>query len=301
MYFYTYKPAAPLSEFVENFWAYQFNSGSLKERIFPTGTFELVFNLRDDEMRIYKDAQIGEFLRYSGAIAAGLYGRPFVTDTALEASVMGVHFKPGGAFLFLGFDVGELRDTHIDLQMVWGRAAVEIRERLCGTASLTRRFRLLEQFLVSRYLHPPAHHSAVALALAAVMGGQAQMTRELAREAGLSEKRFIDVFRREVGMNPRLLTRISRFQRVLARTREPDAPHWADLASNHGYFDQSHLIRDFLAFSGSTPAEYVRRLGHLRSRGIQAKFNHLPLAHSLQFFPIQGMSELSTLSGEEDQ
>ena len=132
MFFDTYIPAAPLSDFVENFWAYEFNSSPLKEQIFPTGTFEFVFNLRDDKMRIYKGTQADAFVSYSGAIASGPYSRSFVTDTALEAYVMGVHFKPGGAFPFLRFNSGELRDTHIDLQMIWGRSAVEIREQPCG-------------------------------------------------------------------------------------------------------------------------------------------------------------------------
>jgi len=55
------------------------------------------------------------------------------------------------------------------------------------------------------------------------------------------------------------------------------APDWAQVALNHGYFDQSHLIRDFEAFSGFAPADYVRRLVDLRKRGLRAKFNHLPL------------------------
>ena len=47
---------------------------------------------------------------------------------------MGVLFRPGGAFLFLGLPAYELADTHLDLQTVWGRRAAEIRERLCVCA-----------------------------------------------------------------------------------------------------------------------------------------------------------------------
>jgi hypothetical protein len=146
MLFRTYKPPPPLSDFVENFWLYNgFHSPRLKEAIFPSGTFELVFNLRDDEIRIYKSAQSEEFHRYSGAIVSGPYAEPFVTDTALEACVMGVHFKPGGAFPFLGCSADDLRDSHIDLQMIWGGAAAEIRERLCETVSLARAITLLSE------------------------------------------------------------------------------------------------------------------------------------------------------------
>lgn len=278
VFFRSYKPPAPLSDFVENLWAYRgFESPRIKERILPSGTFELVFNLREDEMRIYKDSRSNEFQRYSGAIVSGPYAGPFVTDTALEACVMGVHFKPGGAFPFLGFGADELRDRHADLQMIWGRAAAAIQERLCSTRSLAHRFRLLEQFLKSR-LRCLQHHSAVAFALAAFTRARWHMTRELAREARLSEKRFIDVFRREVGLKPRLFHRVCRFQRVLARANQSSERDWAGFALDHGYFDQSHLIRDFLSFSGLSPTEYVRGLDSLGQRGLSAKFNHLPLA-----------------------
>ena len=277
MLFRSYKPGERLSEFVENYWVYRgFESPRLKERIFPSGTFELVFNLRDNEMRIYKGAR-DECERYSGGILSGPHAEPFVTDTSLEACVMGVHFKPGGAFPFLGPSADDFRDNHAGVDAVWGRAASEIRERLCETPSLTRRYRLLEKFLLSRLFHAAQHHGAVTMALASLDRAQSQMTRELARDANLSEKRFIDVFRCEVGLNPRLFTRIRRFQRVLARAHAPGALDWAQIALSHGYFDQSHLIRDFVEFSGFGPSEYVHQLDDLRSCGVHCKFNHLPL------------------------
>ena len=54
---------------------------------------------------------------------------------------------------------------------------------------------------------------------------------------------------------------------------------WGELALEQGYFDQSHLIRDFVAFSGLSPADYLRRLHDFRNDGTNPiKFNHLPLA-----------------------
>jgi AraC-like DNA-binding protein len=46
---------------------------------------------------------------------------------------------------------------------------------------------------------------------------------------------------------------------------------WGTVAVEHDYFDQSHLIRDFLAFSGFSPAEYLRRLHDLRKSGLHIK------------------------------
>jgi AraC-like DNA-binding protein len=280
MLFRTYKPCFPLSDFIENFWLYDgYDSPHFQERILPSGTFELVFNLRDDELRIYKAAHRHRCERFSGAIVSGPYNGFFVTDNEEEACVMGVHFSPGCAFPFLGLAADELADTHIDLETIWGRGAAEIRERLSARASPMRRFRLLEKWLLCRLFRPLEHHPAVSLALEGFRLDKARgVVRRLARHAGLSDRRFIDVFRFEAGLKPKLFNRVQRFQRVLALTHQIPEPDWSQLALDHGYFDQSHLIRDFLAFSGFSPADYLRRLRDLRQQGLHVKFNHLPLA-----------------------
>lgn len=280
MLFSAYKPVSALSDFIENFWLYGgYASAHLKERIFPSGTFELVFNLREDELRIYYDTEVARCARFSGAIVSGPYSGFFVTDAAEEASVMGVHFHPGGAFPFLGLSADELADTHIDLDDIWGSYAHEIRERLSLAQSVRSRFHLLENILLSR-LPAVEHHPAVSLALNGLHFDRSRaVVRKLAREAGLSDRRFIDVFRFEVGFNPKLFNRILRFQRVLAQVhRMIPEHHWGQLALEQGYFDQSHLIRDFIAFSGLSPADYLRRVKDLRTGGLHIKFNHLPVA-----------------------
>jgi AraC-like DNA-binding protein len=95
---------------------------------------------------------------------------------------------------------------------------------------------------------------------------------------GLSERRFIDLFRAEVGLTPKLFSRIRRFHRTLQSADAEASPGWAELATACGYFDQSHLIRDFHQFAALTPADYAARLNALRARGAYTKRNHLPLA-----------------------
>ena len=274
-----FQPGPPLSDFIENFWLYDgYSRLHVRERIFPSGTFELVFNLRDNGLRIYNQTDSGGCSRYSGSLVSGPYNAFFVTDRAEEFSIMGVHFRSGGAFPFLGLSAHELADTHLDLATIWGRRAGEIRERLASTPSARDRFRILENALRSRLHGPLEHHPAVSLALDGFRSDHSRaVVRKLAREAGLSDRRFIDVFRSEVGLNPKLFNRIERFQRVLAKVDRVPTPAWEQLALQYGYFDQSHLIRDFLEFSGFSPADYLRRLKGLRSNGLHIKFNHLPL------------------------
>ena len=281
MRFRSYRAGRPLSDFVENFWLCDdYASPHLHERIFPTGTFELVFNLRDGDLRIYRARQPDRCTRLPGAVVSGPYGGYFVTDRAAEASLMAVHFKPGGAFPFLGLAADELLDTHVSLQDIWGRSALEIRERISTERTDARRLQILQDALLSRLVHRPERHPAVLSALEYLRHDPSRaIVGKLAGEVGLSNRRFIDVFNFEVGVKPKLFVRIQRFQRVLQQVHRLPLVDWAELALKQGYFDQSHLIRDFVAFSGISPADYLRRLHDLRKDGTQPiKLSHLPLA-----------------------
>jgi AraC-like DNA-binding protein len=275
-----YTPVSPLLDFVDDFWLYDgYTQPHFKERILPSGTIELVINLRDDELRIYDAAHPDRCNRFSGALVSGAYGGFFVIDTAEEASIMGVHFKPGGAFPFLGLPAGELADVHVNLETLWGRSAVELRERLCGAATPLERFRLLEEALLAHLFRPLEHHYAVPTALDVLVQTDARATvRDIARHIGLSQRRFIQVFTEEIGLTPKRFSRVRRFQRTIALARRTTAPDWARLAVDCGYFDQSHLIRDFLMFSGFSPSDYLRRQNCLRQHGVHIKRNHFPLA-----------------------
>jgi AraC-like DNA-binding protein len=284
MLFQSYTPRPPLCEFVEDFRLYQdYRGRHHRETILPSGTFELVFNLRDDELRIY--SRPDRFRRFAGALISGPYGGPFMTDTAEEASILGVHFRPGGAVALLGRMAGELTNAHIDLEAIWGTAAGELRDQLCTLSEPRARFRLLEEALIARLADSPRRHSAVrgGLDLLVRSHGRTRI-RDVAKAMDLSQRRFITLFTTEVGLTPKLFARVQRFQRVTTLARQASGPDWAALAVECGYFDQSHLIRDFLAFSHMSPAAYRHRQSELDRTGIHVKRNHLPLGERASVF-----------------
>ena len=73
---------------------------------------------------------------------------------------------------------------------------------------------------------------------------------------GLSARRFIELFRRYIGVTPKLYCRIRRFQRALGELHRIKQMDWSAFALECGYYDQSHFIRDFRQFSGLTPSAY---------------------------------------------
>jgi AraC-like DNA-binding protein len=268
MLFLKHAPMAPISEFVAYLWLLSDAPPHAKESILPTGTLELVINLREDQIRIYDDA--GTCRRFSGTIISGAYSRPFMIDTREHALTMGVHFRPGGAFPFTRAAPGELADGHVDVEMLWGSRAAELRERLCSAVTHRERFQVLERALFAQVMDSRRGHPAVQSALQRLRQRRASV-REIVASIGLSHRHFASLFRDEVGMTPKLFLRVQRFQRTIAIAQKCAFGDWAGLASACGYYDQAHMIRDFAEFADCTPGAY------LRQRSDRLKDHHLLL------------------------
>lgn len=262
MLYLSYTPRAPLNEFVERIWLVSGAQSPRKERILPSGTVELVVNLQDDCVQIDRTAQCARARSFSGAVVSGTYSGAFIIDAMQHAAMMGVHFRPGGAFAVLGVPSAEFADAHVDLAALWGDAAArELRERLCAAATHDRRFQYLEEVLAERLPPRPRLHSVVPFALECFTPtGLGASVREVARRTGLSHRRFLTIFRAEVGLAPKLFCRILRFWHVHALAQQTGHIDWAQLALECGFFDQSHLANEFRRLSGLTPTEYQRDL-----------------------------------------
>jgi AraC-like DNA-binding protein len=250
------RPGAPLARYVACLWAVRDSPVHSTERFVPSGAIELVVNLDDDALAIYDPGDLS-CRRYSGTVMSGAQRQYFVVDPHAHASMVGIHFRPGGAWPFLGVPPSELTDRHVDLETLWGRAALELRERLCCAATTAERFAVLEAVLQSRLQRAREGHPAVPVALEQ-LARPAVTVGEVAARLNLSRRRLIEVFTAEVGLTPKRLSRVLRFQRVSLLARRPGAPGWAQLALVCGYFDQSHLIRDVAEFTGTSPRQMVR-------------------------------------------
>lgn len=268
---YTYVPPPPLSDFVDLFWWYTGpDPAHAKERLLPDGAVELVIDLRDQPLRIYDRHDTTRFQCFGNALVCGPHSEASVIDTANQASIMGVHFKPGGAFPFFNLPADEMSNTHVALDTLWGAAAGEMYEQLLAAPTPAAKFRVLAQTLLAHPTRPLTRHPAVAGALqlfqaTAVPRPVAAVTEQI----GLSQRRFIQVFRAEVGLTPKLFCRVRRFQAVLRCLDQSQPVDWTGVALTCGYYDQAHFIHDFQALAGLNPTTYLaRRTEH---------FNHVPL------------------------
>jgi len=251
-------PCPPLREFIELLWLYDgYVVPHAQERLLPGATTELVFDLRAGVSGA------------AGAVVAGPHSRSFLLDTRAERAVLGVHFRAGGAFAILGVSAAELHNRQFPLEALWGSRAERVREQILGAGSPDAKFDVLERQLIAGATGP-ARHRAVRLAIQALAARSVPCSiAALTERIGLSHRRFLDHFRHEVGMTPKLFARVQRFQGVVHRVHGLAAVDWAVLAAECGYFDQAHFAHDFREFCGLTPSAYLAQRGeHL---------NHVPV------------------------
>lgn len=269
--FHTFRPNPPLSNFINIIWFYKgYQPSHEMERVLPDGTMQLIINLEEDMINVYNQKNHGQFKSFRGSLMSGPHSEFTVIDTACQASTIGVHFKPGGAFPFLGFPVNELHNEHVSLDEFWGSKAIEMREQILEANTPIAKFRILEQNLMEIMTQTVAHHPAVAFALKKFRDFPEQWKiADVTEQIGLSPRRFIQVFKEEVGLTPKQFCRIQRFQHVLRFIKHEEQIDWIDIAYNCGFYDQSHFIHDFQAFSGISPRTYHSHQGKQK--------NHVPL------------------------
>jgi AraC-like DNA-binding protein len=264
MSIYRHSPAPLLNQHVDFFWYYvDFTPDHDREHVLPDGTFELIINLQETPRKLFHDAGANGYDAFKRGWISGAHSKFLVIDALPQSSMIGVHFKPGGAAAFLGIPAEELAGRVIELDLVWGSAIWDWRDQLLAACTPGAKFGILERLLTQR-LHRNklrrSHSDAIAWALDRYMAEpDLQTITSVSSKVGFSHKHFIDLFRRQTGLSPKVFCRIRRFQKVLFEVQRRREINWADVACSCGYFDQSHFVHDFNRFSGLNPSAYLDR------------------------------------------
>ncbi len=252
----------PLDGFIEFLWYWEgVAPGNAKDAIIASRNLSILINLECDELGWYDGEGYGRKNALKGIALCGAQAGHFAID-AFQPKIMGVQFKPGGGYPFLGPAAHEFNDTHVSLEDVWGRDAERLYQRLIQAPTPDDKFDILLEALIRIAPRAFELHPAVALALGRFDHCPRRVSvAATAREAEISQKKLIRLFSEQVGLTPKLYLRVARFQRVLERITH--APHidWWDVVERHGYYDQSHFIRDFRDFTGFTPTEWLKLRG----------------------------------------
>jgi AraC-like DNA-binding protein len=195
------------------------------------------------------------------SFVAGLDDTATVTEYAGEQRGIQVNLTPLGARRLLDLPMSELARQVVALEDLLGARGARLIERLQDAPGWEPRFALLDAVLLARLRDAAPVAAEVEHAWARLRSSHGAVPiAALAAEVGWSRRHLATRFRDDVGLPPKAVARILRFERVTDALRARGASSLADVAYACGYADQAHLNRDFRAFAGTTPTDFAARL-----------------------------------------
>ena len=227
-----------------------------QERVFPNGHLELIVQLDDR----YLDVSAAGTAPTPAACVTGIFSGPALVQAPRRpCRVLGVRLRPCGAWALLAHPLYQLAERTADLDDLLGQSGEELAGRCHDAGSGIERVRrtvawLREQLRRpdARAVDPAVHWVARRIA---VTGGSGPIAA-LRAETGLTDARLISLFREQVGVTPKRLARIHRFDRALSLLSREDGS-LASVAQRTGYFDQPHMNAEFREMAGLTPGEFL--------------------------------------------
>ena len=249
-------PDERLAASVEFLWCVEGGNPHEVARILPRGNAHLMFNLGAPQRLLEPTGAVV----FRHAWFSGQQQRFLDVEGTGENAIVGVRFRAPGAWRILGIAQHELAGRVIDLDALLGDAIHALRQRLLDCDDPGGRLALLENWLLARMRDRGNSHYAVRWALRRLEETHGGIdVAGLARELGFSRRHLAQLFQREAGLSPKALARVLRFSHTLDCVRGAATPRWDRVALDCGYYDQSHMIRDFQAFSGHAPRDFLRR------------------------------------------
>ncbi|NVI88213.1 AraC family transcriptional regulator [Actinomadura sp. BRA 177] len=224
-----------------------------RTRTLPTRTTVVIINLGPPLYLEVPDP--GVRAREYGSFVAGMHdGHGMYVSPGGQRGIQ-LDVTPLGAYTLLGVPMARLTNAAVDLPDLLGREARTLVERLAGAPSWAARFDLLDGFLLRRLDAGPVPDREVARAWGLLDGGPGVTVADIAADVGWSRKHLTHRFREQVGLPPKVMARVLRFERAVALLS--GGTGLAEAAFACGYYDQAHLNREFRALSGCTPTELI--------------------------------------------
>ena len=249
-------PDPRLDGYVLEYCAYDERTGSFtRRRELPSDRVVIIVNLGEPIRVLTPD---GAWTLQPDGFFAGMHDTFAVVETVGAQRGVQIDLSPTGAHLLLRVPMHELTGRVVELDRLFGRSGALLHEALACAPTWERRRSLLDDFFLARLddALSPVPSVTRALGRLRASGGSVRV-EALATELGCSRRYLVAGFREQVGVSPKLLARILRFQRAVGLMGS--GPGWAEIAFTCGYYDQAHLIRDFNQFAGSSPSDFARR------------------------------------------
>ncbi len=253
-------PHAALQPYIEHYWhvfATPEQPFDFSVDVFVDLRADLIFNFGAPYHRTAND-NTRVRVTHSNLDAQRLH--PIRIEQRGAVVVTGARFRTGGLMPFVRHPLNEWTDRIVPLDEAFGDDARDLEATLLDAgAHIAPQTQALDAFFAARFSLTP--HMELVLRLKSLQehhGGSLRIDH--LADMGNTTLRTVDrLFRRHIGVSPKTFARVTRFQRSLNRLKTDPGVSLGSVATECGFADQSHFVRDFKRFTGVAPS---RQLGY---------------------------------------
>jgi AraC-like DNA-binding protein len=236
MEFKRIEPTKDAARAVECYWTIRdHNITPVKQKIIPDGFAEIIFHSGDH----YKINLDGKWRKQGTRLLAGQISKYFYLENSGRTEILGIKLKPAAITHLFNVSMKGIVDKVISLDK---KIRIDV-------TSVDEYFNEICQN------YPIDHPVDKAVEMIFQKQGMISVST-ICAELGVGERYLQQLFAKYVGLSPKFFARIVRFSYVFKVIKE-NKPDWADVVYEAGYYDQSHFIRNFKAFTGEDPGEYI--------------------------------------------
>lgn len=221
----------------------------------------VTWDLRDEEpyrQGVLTNPSVHVIFERGCSRVVGLIRGRFTRVVEGSGRLLGVRFRPGCFRPFLGFPVSEITDRVLALEEVFGAASRPVADAVLSAVDEDEMVAAVDRFLLALAPESPPTVQTVA-GIVEQIADDPLLTRvdDLARRVGTSQRSLQRLFAEHVGVGPKWVIQRCRLHDAVHRAGAGDVD-WTRIALELGYADQAHLIRDFTATTGTSPAKYAK-------------------------------------------
>lgn len=252
-----YSPGSFLKDYVQCYFVCESDTAVFTEdKVFASGSIEIMFNLGDDGPQQLNN---GNLIKQPDIQLWGQTIQPFTFTSFGKHSMFGIRFFPHTAACFFDERVEEFNDQVIDFNDIGGKETITLHSKLTEAKSPARRIELVEAFLRKRLLRFHDKFGRLKLVNSIMQDLSKddffENINSVSSRYGISSRYLQKIFLSYSGLSPNLYSKIARFQKSIHLVAAPKST-LTTIAHQCGYFDQSHFIKDFKFFTGSTPSQF---------------------------------------------
>jgi len=250
-------PHPDLDEFIECYWMMHSDDPiPVIEKIIPDGFTEIIFNYR----AVYKSKISGDWSLQSPNLLAGQLRTFFHLQNTGPTGSVAIKLKPAALTQLFGFSMDQYLDKIVDLDSFPNQELKQLKEKVLAFVSITPDHQefAVKQILDNYFgiLSQTASENPLKKPLKLIFSSNGMVTiTEMAAAAGVSERQLERLFKKYIGLSPKYYARIIRFNYIFQLIKSKRGS-WTEIVYQSGYYDQSHFIRNFKAFTGEAPSSY---------------------------------------------